>query len=329
MIEQVLTDIYRIEIPLPRSPLKALNSYFIKGKERCLLIDTGYNQEECRREMLAGLDKLNVDLARTDFFITHLHVDHLGLVASLITDTSRVYFNQKETQIVNAEKSDWGKRWQKRIAFYESSGFPRAELEAAIKGHPFHLYGLRRQLDFDALRDGDVLEVGDYSFNCIETPGHSPGHMCLYEPEHKVLVSGDHILFDITPNITYWPEVEDSLNDYLTSLDKVYDLKADIVLPGHRKAGKDHRQRITELKAHHQARANEIISALETGDKPAFQIAPYVTWNLNCRSWDDFPAAQKWFAVGETIAHLQYLEKKGAVKSVCEKDKILYALNQN
>jgi glyoxylase-like metal-dependent hydrolase (beta-lactamase superfamily II) len=276
--------------------------------------------------MLASLDKLKVDLARTDFFITHLHVDHLGLLASLITDTSRVYFNHKEARLVNAEKSEWEKRWQKRTAFYESNGFSKAELEAALKGHPFHRYGLRQHIDFAALRDGDVLQAGDYSFHCIETPGHSPGHTCLYEPEHKVLVAGDHILFDITPNITYWPEMEDSLNEYLTSLDKVYNLEVDLVLPGHRKAGKDHRKRITELQAHHQARANEIISALEKERQTAFQVAPYVTWNLNCRSWDDFPAPQKWFAVGETIAHLEYLEKKGAVKSTCENNKILYSL---
>ena len=79
MIEQVLPNIYRIEIPLPRSPLKALNSYLVKGEGRYLLIDTGQNREECKKEMLTSLKKLEVDLARTDFFITHLHVDHLGL----------------------------------------------------------------------------------------------------------------------------------------------------------------------------------------------------------------------------------------------------------
>ena len=85
-------------------------------------------------------------------------------------------------------------------------------------------------------------------------------------------------------------------------------------------------KRIIELQAHHQARANEILSALETGKETGFQIASHVTWNLNCRSWADFPPAQKWFAVGETVAHLQYLEKKGAVKSAFEDNEILYSL---
>ncbi len=326
MIEQVLPDLYRIEIPLPRSPLKALNAYLIKGEERYLLIDTGQNREECKREMLTSLKKLGVDLARTDFFITHLHVDHLGLVAELRSDTSRIYFSQKEASIVNADNDAWQKRWQGRYAFYIASGFPEAELEAAIKNHPFHQYGLKQRVEFTVLREGDVLEIGEYSFRCLETPGHSPGHMCLYEPNHKVFVSGDHILFDITPNITYWPEMANSLNEYLASLDKVYNLEADIVLPGHRKAGHSLKKRIKELQAHHQARLNEVLAALEKGRKTAFQVAPFITWNLNCRSWADFPPAQKWFAVGETIAHLEYLENKGAVKSARENNQILYSL---
>jgi len=328
MIEQVLSDIYRIEIPLPRSPLKALNAYLIKGEGHYLLIDTGQNREECKQEMLSSLKKLGVDLARTDFFITHVHVDHLGLVADLMTDTSRVYFNQREAQLANTDKYEREKRWQNLHAFYTSNGFPKAELEEAIKKHPFHLYGLKQHIDFVILREGDVLEIGEYSLRCIETPGHSPGHICLYEHNHKMLLSGDHILFDITPNITYMPDVENPLNDYLTSLDKVYKFDVDIVLPGHRKAGISHRKRIEELQAHHRARLNEVLSALENGKKPAFQIAPCVTWDLNCPSWDDFPAAQKWFAVGETIAHLQYLEKKGDVKSVSENDRIFYSLTQ-
>jgi hypothetical protein len=120
--------------------------------------------------------------------------------------------------------------------------------------------------------------------------------------------------------------MEDSLNKYLASLDKIYNFECDIVLPGHRKAGKSHRKRVIELQAHHQARANEILSALETGKETAYKIASCITWNLNCRSWADFPPAQKWFAVGETAAHLKYLEKKGAVKSVSEHDEIFYSL---
>ncbi len=82
-IEEIFPHIYRAEIPLPQNPLKATNSYVIRGEGRYLVIDTGMNREECRKAMENYLSTLAVDLNRTDFFITHLHADHFGLVAHL------------------------------------------------------------------------------------------------------------------------------------------------------------------------------------------------------------------------------------------------------
>ncbi|MFR8761826.1 MAG: MBL fold metallo-hydrolase, partial [Megasphaera lornae] len=73
-------DIYRIEVTLPHNPLQYLNSYVIKGKTRNLVIDTGFNLPICRSDLCGGLQALQVDLRRTDLFLTHLHADHTGLV---------------------------------------------------------------------------------------------------------------------------------------------------------------------------------------------------------------------------------------------------------
>jgi len=101
MLQEVLQDLFRIEIPLPKNPLKAINSYVIKGPERNLIIDTGMNWEECMNAMQAGLQELSVDLNVTDFFITHLHVGHSGLVSSLDTADSKIYFNGPEVESIN------------------------------------------------------------------------------------------------------------------------------------------------------------------------------------------------------------------------------------
>jgi len=96
MIEEILANFYRIEIPLPGNPLKAINSYVIKTPDRNLMIVTGWNREKCRQAMQAGLRDLEVDLRKTDFFITHFHIDHVGLVSNLTAETSKIYFNQPD-----------------------------------------------------------------------------------------------------------------------------------------------------------------------------------------------------------------------------------------
>jgi glyoxylase-like metal-dependent hydrolase (beta-lactamase superfamily II) len=324
MIEELLPDLYRVEIPLPKSPLRALNSYVVKGRERFLIIDTGMNREECLRTMRSALQELDVDLNRTDFFITHLHADHSGLVGTLATDTSKVYFNKPEASSVAFQGSkDY---WKGLFVFYHSNGFPEDEIRKVREGHPGYMYSLTRQINLTVTEEGDEIGVGDYLFRCIETPGHSPGHTCLYEASKKVLVCGDHILFDITPNITYWKQLENPLKQYLTNLEKVYTLDVNLVLPGHRSIWNDHRKRIMELQEHHRNRLNEVLFALEDGGKTAWEVAPYINWDIDCNSWEEFPPVQKWFAVGETIAHLDYLAADGRARKDTRNHKVLYSL---
>ncbi|OQW96970.1 MAG: MBL fold metallo-hydrolase, partial [Desulfobacteraceae bacterium A6] len=102
MTEEILPGLYRIKIPLPESPLKYLNSYVIKSDNRNLIIDTGFNRKECLEAMNNGLMEINVDLADCDFFITHLHADHFGLIARLATKTSRIYFSRPDKEIIES-----------------------------------------------------------------------------------------------------------------------------------------------------------------------------------------------------------------------------------
>lgn len=314
MPEQILPDLYRIKIPLRGSPLKALNSYLIKSRDRFLIIDTGWNRDECRQEMLSELAKLDVDLRKTDFFLTHMHADHSGLTADLATDTSKVYINYREAGLLNVEKSQREINFQTIMDAFLANGFPEAAARNTISGLPGRQYWISHPLDFTPLQEGDKLEFGEFTFLCIETPGHSPGHMCLYDAKRKVLVAGDHILYDITPNITFWSIMKDSLAKYLASLEKVYILDVELVLTGHRSIVENHRGRVDELRRHHRARLDEITAALSNGARNAFEIAPQVSWDIISRSWEEFPPVQKWFAFGETLAHVLYLEQTGTVR---------------
>lgn len=316
-----MPGLYRMEIRLPKSPLKATNSYLIRGEDRCLIVDTGFNRKECRQDMLDSLHRLGVEPDNVDFYVTHLHADHLGLVGDMAGPCSKVYFNRQELYLAYPEE----RYWEQRKQDFKSHGFTEEEISKAMDRHPGRIFGLQRPVDFTVVEDGDYLTVGPYSFQCVQMPGHTPGHMCLYEARHKVFLAGDHILGDITPNITNWPETVDSLGQYLESLDRTYRLEIALLLPGHRSVVMDHRTRIDELKAHHMARLQEVTSALEDGEKSAFDVAPRVTWDIGFNSWQAFPPTQKVFAVGEVLAHLEYLEERGLVHRRLDDGRVVFA----
>ena len=323
MIEEIQPNLFRVEIPLPNSPLKFLNSYVIRSSDRNLIIDTGLNRKECLDAMQQGLKQLDIDLAKTDFFITHLHADHFGLLSKLVTDTSQVLFNRPETELIEA--SGW---WERMVAYAAKNGFPENELRAAVQSHPGREFGSEWVPEISILKDGDEIIAGSYRFKCVSTPGHGLGHTCLYEPDKKILVAGDHILIDITPNIQCWSDDHNPLQNYLASLDKVNDMEIDLVLPGHRRLIRDHKTRIAELKDHHERRLREVLSLLGDDPRTAYEVASRMTWDLDCASWEEFPKAQKWFATGEAIAHLRYLERKGAILRKDEETTTTFALNE-
>ena len=94
MAEELLANQYRMEIPLPGSPLGWVNSYVIKDPRRNLIIDTGLNRKECLEAMLAGLAEIDVYLKKTDFYMTHFHADHFAFAQLLVDDTATVYMKQ-------------------------------------------------------------------------------------------------------------------------------------------------------------------------------------------------------------------------------------------
>ncbi len=326
MIEEIVPNLYRVEIPLPKSPLKWLNSYVVRGDDRFLIIDTGFNRKECFEAMNDSLQKLNVDLERTDIFLTHLHVDHIGLADALSRRSTRIYFNEPEAKQVNSIYDEPEKHWQAIINVYVDNGFTAENARIALGAHPVHKFGMKRRMDFAVVSDSDMINIGDFHFRCVTTPGHSPGHTCLYEANKKILVAGDLILFDITPNIAYWLEMEDALGFYHESLDKVGALDVKLVLTGHRRLVHDLYGRIRELKEHHKNRLDEVLQALKSGEKTALEIAPFIKWDITAKTWEEFPAQQKWFAFGETLAHIKYLEIRGQVRRIMSNGVIKYAL---
>lgn len=313
---------YRVEIPIPENPLGTSNSYLIKGPEKNLMIDTGLNEPESMEVMTAALDRLDVDLTTTDFFITHLHPDHFGLVSRLAVQTARVYLHQQEMGWFDVKN-----RLDDFFRFARRNGFLADELNSDSRKSSVFENSLNRNLGFHFLKEDDTIKVGDFLFRCVETPGHTRGHLCLFEPTRKIFLAGDHLLPTISPVLEFM-EVEgwEPLKAYLASIEKLRRVDIELVLPGHGGPFRRHRDRIDELKTHHDRRLKEVVSLMKQGHRTAFQLASQMTWNIKHDSWDLFPLFEKIIAVGETVAHLAYLEKNGQVRSRKKGDHIVYSL---
>ena len=199
MVTQVAPNLYRIPVPLPGNPLKNLNAYLIRGP-RNLLVDTGFRQEECRTALKAGLAELGVDMANTDIFLTHLHSDHAGLAPELLRPTSRLFIGDVDRQRLPGQiPSTDNARWGEFDALMAAQGFPLELLNQLTHTNPARVLAPLPCDRYEGVFDGDTFDYGGYHFQALDTPGHTPGHMVLWEEHHGILLLGDHILFDITP----------------------------------------------------------------------------------------------------------------------------------
>jgi len=308
MLTKVAENLYKKTVPLPNNPLRDINAYIITG-EKNLLIDTGFNRPECEEALQSAFDELGI--RETDLFITHLHSDHCGLIGKFASASSTIFAGETDGELINFETGNL--YWRMLDDLFVRYGFPKADFGRNTDIHPGRKYCQDKRVDFTYVKEGDVLQYGGYHLQVVETPGHTPGHMCLYDAEKKLLLCGDHILGTITPNICIELSTDNPLQEYLDSLKKVEKLDVQLLLSSHGTPVEDMYARIRELYRHHRDRLAEVMQILGNDWKHAYTVARDMTWEIDCKNWDEFPAPQKWFATGEAISHLQYLYAAGKV----------------
>ena len=195
-----------------------------------------------------------------------------------------------------------------------AQGFTEEELSAEGRSNPAVTMAPPVTDNYKSLFDGDVITCGGYRLRCIQVPGHTPGQMCYWLEEEGAMLLGDHVLFDITPNITNWEGVDDSLGNYLDSLRAIRAYDVALPLPGHRGRGA-FRARIDDLLAHHEHRLAEALEVVKKyPGNTAYFLAGHMTWKIRANSWEEFPLAQKWFAVGECASHMDYLKRRDLIR---------------
>jgi glyoxylase-like metal-dependent hydrolase (beta-lactamase superfamily II) len=267
-------------------------------------------------DLLAGLTDVGEDPGGVDVLLTHLHADHSGN-ASVIGGGQRIYISEVDAKWLERLPRDGktghggGLVWSRERDTL--TGMPEEMVDNIGKLNPALMFAPPGGVGYTYIHDGEIINAGGYSLRCILTPGHTPGHMCLWDGRIGLMFTGDHVLFDITPNIGVWPGVEDPLGDYLDSLEMIRGYPVKTPLPGHRKPG-DFHARIGELQKHHETRLAEVEGIVRAGPGlTAYDISGRMRWKIRACDWSSFPDPQKIFAIGECQSHLDYLIIRGAI----------------
>ena len=325
---KIIPGIYQLQIPIPNNPLGYTNTYLVQGDDEYLLIDAGWNSEEALQSLKRQLAEIGIDFNDiSQIIVTHVHADHYGLTGRLKQlSQAKVSLHYMDKNLIAPRDLNIDEFLRQAEQRLHSNGMPANELPTPWTASA----GMRRftapTLPDITLQGGETISSGVFNLQVLWTPGHSPGHVCLYESNQKILFSGDHVLPIITPHISLQPHSSTNpLGDFLNSLNMVKQLDVNLVLPAHEHCFTDLQTRVEEIICHHKERNSEILEAIKAEPKTAYQISHEITWmpNFGGVRFQDLAPWDKRMAVSETLAHLEAMSVDRMVDKSA-RDSIIY-----
>jgi len=328
-----INDVVRIKIDVPFG-VRFVSNYLFEVNGKTVLIDAGLNMGNWSKLFFSGLNEEGYSFSDVDYcIITHIHTDHIGLVKKfkrknpdlqlLMHDITHRIFKWETDKNNEDEFREEANKVANLMIKYGISEMQGKRVVDFLTLWPKYL---QYQEPDQLIHDGDII-LNDLKI--IWTPGHSFGHICIFDKKNGYLFSGDHILSRITPHIGNFVissalknEFEDRhfdniLDHYLRSLEKIDNLEPKVIFPAHQEIIYNAHQRIQEIKAHHENRLTEILAILQDKYLTPFKIS-------QIHFGTELDEINSFMALSEVLGHLIYLEYQGRVEKTKRNGKYYY-----
>ena len=299
-LTEVAAGVFELRLPIPFED-GLVNVFIFADGDDADLLDCGMNAEESLRAIDEALDHLGARRLRR-LVVTHIHPDHYGAAGVLAGDgRADLYMHRLEVPLVHPRYVELEHLVEQVRRYLLVNGVPEDEADV-LSNSQRALSQVVKTADPTVQLDGaERIPMGTHTLRVEWTPGHSPGHVCLFDEEAGLLFAGDHILPELSPNIGLHPQsTPNPLGDYLDGLERMAALHPGLVLPAHGRPFADAGGRVAALVSHHRRRLSQIEEIVGAEEKSGWDVALEL-WGPRENLYE------KRLALQEGLAHLQCL----------------------
>jgi len=316
-LSEVAAGVFELRLPIPFED-GLVNVFLFRAGSEVDLLDCGMSSEDSLEAIQRALEQLGARRLRR-LVVTHIHPDHYG-AAGVLAGPGRadLYMHRLEVPLVHPRYVELEHLIEEVKRYLLVNGVPDEEAEV-LSNSQRALSQLVTPADPSVQLDGaELIEMGDHVLKVEWTPGHSPGHICLFDGAAGLLFAGDDILPDLSPNIGLHPQsTPDPLHDYLDGLKRMAALDPALVLPAHGRPFTNVKKRVDSLASHHARRLDQVLEIVGKREKSGWQVAVDL-WGPRQNLYE------KRLALQEGLAHLQALAVEGQVGKTVTPESVLW-----
>jgi glyoxylase-like metal-dependent hydrolase (beta-lactamase superfamily II) len=304
----VLPGLWRLRLPLPWPGVPHCNAWAIAAGPGVVLVDTGMHEAGSLAQLERALEQVNLRLEHVRLLVcTHAHSDHWGQAAPIRDRAGCEFWMHPNHDHATGAAGDPQAARARRLEIGRQSGVPAEALRRYAERLNDRPSGIERVIEPDRPLIGGVeIETDLGTWTVHETPGHAPSHVCFFQRERRLLLSGDHVLGRVSLFYDYgW--TPDPVGEFLGSLDVVQELDPRLGLSGHGRPFVDVRGHIEASRRLARERLNAVLAALGSEPRAAVEVAPRV-------HGEPLTADNASWVLSETLCYLRHLELAGQVR---------------